>query len=502
MNKKGLIVAVLVVLIAVLGFVGYQRISDRRATAEAPTETALVRRGTLLLTLDATGSLGPHAEVVASFTSGGQVAEVLVEEGQQVEAGQPLARLDTDDLALQVAQAEANLAQVQAGARAEDIAAAEAAWRSAQANYEKVAAGSRAEDVAAAEAALRNAQANYEALLADPSEDEITVAAANLRTAEVALQSAQWAYDEVAYADAVGASPQAAELQRATIAYESALASYRLAVQGPTDEQLKAAQAQVDQARAQLEKLKNSPTAEELAAAQAQVDQAQAQLDKLVNGPTAEELAIAQVQVDQARLRLEQATLTAPMAGTVTALNVQPGEMAGTGQPAVVLSDLAALEAEVNLDETDVARIATGMTALVAVDAFPGVELSGRVIEIAPTADIQSGVVLYPVAVRLDPTDLPLRSGMTVNVTFPIEQRTATLIVPFRAVETEGGQAYVTRVTASGREAERATVTLGLITDTQVEILSGLEERDVVTVYANPVQDTRLMSNPMFGGGQ
>ena len=93
-----------------------------------------------------------------------------------------------------------------------------------------------------------------------------------------------------------------------------------------------------------------------------------------------------------------------------------------------------------------------GMTVVVTVDAFPGMEVSGEVIEIAPTANIQSGVVLYPVTVRLDPTELPLRSGMTVNVSFPIEQRKDTLLVPFRAIETEGGQAYLTRVTASGRE--------------------------------------------------
>jgi hypothetical protein len=67
-------------------------------------------------------------------------------------------------------------------------------------------------------------------------------------------------------------------------------------------------------------------------------------------------------------------------------------------------------------------------------------------------------------------------------------------------VETEGGQAYVTRVTASG--SERVAVTIGLITEMQVEILAGLEAGDVVTVFANPAQDTELMSNPMFGGGQ
>jgi RND family efflux transporter MFP subunit len=208
----------------------------------------------------------------------------------------------------------------------------------------------------------------------------------------------------------------------------------------------------------------------------------------------------AQVSLQQAEWRLEQATLKAPISGIVTALFVEPGEMANSGQTVITLSDLANLDVDVNLDETDVARIDMGMTVVVTVDAFPGVEVSGEVIEIAPTADVQSGVVLYPVTVRLDPTDLPLRSGMTVNVMFTLEERKDTLVVPFRAVETEGGQAYLTRVTATG--SERVAVTLGLITDTQIEILSGIEEGDVVTVYANPVQDTELMHNPMFSGGQ
>jgi hypothetical protein len=77
-------------------------------------ETAVVRRGTLLVTVDAASSLAPGAEVSLSFSSGGRVAKVLVEEGLVVEAGQPLARLETDGLELQVAQAQAALAAAEA----------------------------------------------------------------------------------------------------------------------------------------------------------------------------------------------------------------------------------------------------------------------------------------------------------------------------------------------------------------------------------------------------
>jgi RND family efflux transporter MFP subunit len=192
----------------------------------------------------------------------------------------------------------------------------------------------------------------------------------------------------------------------------------------------------------------------------------------------------------------------------VTALNFQAGEYVTSGKPVAVIGNLTHLEAEVNLDETDIPRIQTGMVVSVSVDAFPGQQLTGQITEIALSANTQSGVVLYPVTVRLDPTDpsagsgqaLPLRSSMTVNVTFPVEERIDTLLVPYRAVETEGGQAYVTRVAVSG--SERVAVTLGLVTDTQVEILSGLKDGDVVTVYANPIQDAAVMHSPIFGGEQ
>ncbi|MBN1449589.1 MAG: efflux RND transporter periplasmic adaptor subunit [Anaerolineales bacterium] len=361
MNKKTLLALTVIVVVIALSFVMTQQIAAKKAVETPATETAVVQRGNLSMTIDASGSIVPHMEIGLAFTSSGQVAELLVAEGEQVQAGQPLLRLDTQDLEWQAEQARLT--------------------------------------VSIAEYDLSDARDDY------------------------------WEEDEP-----------------------------------------------VKKAKAKLEQ--------------------------------------AQVSLQQAKWRLEQATLVAPISGVVTQLFVDSGEMANTGQTVVVLSDLSNLDVEINLDETDVARVAMSTPIVITVDAFPGAKLSGEIIEIASLADVQSGVVLYPVTVRLNPTDsstdspfgdfagqaLPLRPGMTVNVILTIENREDTLFVPFRAVETEGGQAYVTRVTASG--SERVGVTLGLVTDTQVEILSGIEGGDVVAVYANPVQDTAVMHSPIFGGGQ
>jgi hypothetical protein len=82
---------------------------------------------------------------------------------------------------------------------------------------------------------------------------------------------------------------------------------------------------------------------------------------------------------------------------------------------------------------------------------------------------------------------------MTVNAVFPIEQSHETLIVPRLAVETEDGQAYVTRVTSAG--SARVAVTLGLVTDTEAEILNGLNEGDMVVIHTNPVQEIALLQS-------
>ena len=141
MNKKWwIIIAASIVLIAV-GIVGWRSLAAGKADAQAPQgETAVARRGALALTVDATGSLAPHSKVSLAFETGGRVAETLVEEGDQVKAGQPLARLETDDLELQVTQAEAalaaakaQLAQLTVSPRPEDVAIKKANLQAMQA---------------------------------------------------------------------------------------------------------------------------------------------------------------------------------------------------------------------------------------------------------------------------------------------------------------------------------------------------------------------------------
>jgi HlyD family secretion protein len=440
-----------------------------RAAAQASAgETAIVERGTLTVAVDANGSLEASVDVALSFNSGGRVAEVLVDEGDVVQAGQPLVRMETDELALNVTQAEIS---------------------------------------------LRQAELKLEALIEPPDQTDVDRAQDAVDQAAAALSLARINYDGTMNSVMVNET-----LEDAQSEYDQALEDYNYWLQkyneGDADywfvdnaqNRLDDAELALSRARQQADQSVQSAS-NDLASASDNYRQALNDLDDLLTDPDERDIEEAQLQIDQAQvsldqaqLRLDQATLTAPVGGTVTALNVDMGEMASAGQAAVVLSSLEQLEVVVNLDETDVAQIAVGQACAIEVDAFPDAALSGEVIHIAPVASTESGVVLYPVTVRLDLTNLPVRAGMTADVEIVITERENVLIVPLRAVHIENGNASVD-VMGANRQVDRVAVELGMITETEVEITSGLSEGEVVVVVASASEDGSGFMPMPFGGG-
>ncbi|HOG47014.1 MAG TPA: efflux RND transporter periplasmic adaptor subunit, partial [Anaerolineae bacterium] len=404
---KKVIAVVAVAVVAVAGFLGLREL--RRARAEAATnwQTAQVHRGALTATINAAGAVQAASQVSLAFQTGGQLTEIRVSEGEQVQAGQVIAVLDTSDLELAVAQSEAaltiqqaKLEQTKGAANPNDLAAAEAGLASAQAAY----------DAAKAKAGLNDAQ--------------LTVARAALDKATMALQDAQAAYDRVAWQPGIAAMPQSKALQQATIDYESAKANYDLQVAAINDTAVKSAYAQLVQAEAQLAKLKGGLSTQEAIIADAQVKQ-------------------AHISLQQARNKLQAASLTAPFAGTVTRLALQVGQMVAAGTAVGSLADLGTLEIAVDMSEIDVARVQVGQEVDITLDALPGSAFKGHVSKVAASGTSTQGVVNYPVVIRFDEAGAAIKPGMTANASIVIERRDNVLLVPTRAVRTQGGQRVV-----------------------------------------------------------
>jgi HlyD family secretion protein len=465
-NKKSIVITIVVLLTAVaLVFVGSQLMGSRQADAAEGIQTAVVERGTLRASVDATGSVAPETRLELSFKSAsGRAAEIMVEEGDQVEAGEVLARLETADLEQALIQAQAGLAISEAQlAQTED--------------------GASAEDLASARAALESALADYEEVKDGPSQEDITVAKADMEKARIALEKAQADYDKISWQAGIGASTQASTLQQASVDYERARAQYELTVDRPTESELKQAEAQIAQARATLADLEEKPSPEELAIARAQVTQAQSTLT-------------------QAQLNLKEATLVAPFAGTVADVNIEVGQMVSSGTPVIVLTDLTGYYVDLHIDETDIGQVRIGQPVALTLDAFPNEEMEGEVRAIKSIGTVSGGIITYEVRVQMAPTEVPIKPDMTASATVVIEEKGNVLLVPNRAIRYEEGVEYVEVLDQSGGpEVRRVAIATGASNGAVIEVTAGLEEGDVVVT--NVVRGNQFQGPMgMFGGGE
>jgi len=320
-------------------------------------------------------------QATLSFEVAGRLAELLVSEGDTVEAGQTVARLSQTDWQQRVDEAQAALELAQA--------------QLAQAKAARATAG----DLAVAEAALVTAQARLAQVKAGPTEEDILVAKAEMNAAAAAVQLAQAEYDKISWQAGIGATQQALALQEASTNYEVAKANYQRLVKGATAEEVAVAEAQVGEAQAQLVRLREGPRSEDIAVAEAQVQQAQTALEG-------------------ARIALEKTVLVAPLTGTVGAVMVEEGETVMAGTPVLVVGDLTTLQVETDdLSEVDIVEVAVGQEVEVSVDALPDLELRGRVSEIAPMAEERHGDIVYTVTIDLEEgLEAGLRWGMTAYV--------------------------------------------------------------------------------------
>jgi HlyD family secretion protein len=517
--KRVIGIALILVVVAGVSLAGYQFLNPKpyRITEDPNVEVVNIKRDTILATVNASGRIEPKTEVQVNFETSGVVAQVPVERGQRVTAGTLLARLQTADLELAVKTAQVDLARTQAElkklyepAAAQDLVSAQAAVDSARSNLDHVLAGPTPEEIASGRAAVQSAQANLDKVLAGPSQDDITAAAADVRRTQLALKQAQWDYDQVSYRGDIGAMPQASQLEQATIDFETARAKYNVAIKGPTQADVSAARSQLAEAQSNLAKLLASPTAADKAAAQSQLAEAEASLAKLHQGPADADVAVAQATIDAAQLKLQQAqlnlakaSLVAPIDGTVTQVNVKPGEQPGTGQAAVVLADMSAYHIDVEIDEIDIGRLALGQKATIAIDAIPDATFAGHVSAISPgpIQGTSSGIVAYEVTVALDDADSRLLPGMTTDATIETQRLENVLVIPNRAVgidRTSGNPVpYVEKVNKLGDPA-RVQIELGLRNETVSQVVKGLDEGDQIVVSG---QSRLQQLQQVFQGG-
>lgn len=385
---------------------------------------------------------------------------------------------------------------------------------------------------------LKKAQADLEEVKKGPTQSEIAAQQAAVNQTKQSLTSAQDRY-EMAKGDNLKDSGYSS-VSAAQQAYESAKANYESAVQKlndllakPLPKEVDAAQAAVDKAeadlqraQAELEQMKQGPDPIELASARNSVEQAkatlataEAKLQQLKDGPTAAELKSAEsalaaakldlakktgppdtttllraqeavkqaeVSLEQAKNDLEKATLVAPFDGIVAAVSGNVGEMVGSAT-VVTLVDPNSVRIDGTVDESDVAKIVAGQPVSVTFDALPDQQLRGKVIAVAPTGTAQQGVVSYQVSVAIEALGRTLPAGMSASLTIETERKDGVLLVPNRAVRTQGRVKVVDLMGEGGKPVTK-TVQTGSSNDQVTEIVSGLNEGDLVIVPSTTIR--------------
>jgi HlyD family secretion protein len=482
-----------VVIVGGLAFGGWYYYQNSYLPQQAALETAAletypIQRGNIASTVSATGSIEPESEVSLAFRSPGRVKDVLVSEGQAVQKGQLLAELETTDLTLALAQskvglaiAQAQLAKMETPPDEDDILLAQAAIEVAQAS------------VAGADAGLNAARANYNQLFVDPSANQRQVNEAQLRQAEVNLRIAQQQYNRVKDQPNIGELPQSQQLESATLSYELAKAQTSLTDPDPNQAQVASALNQIAQSELGFRQ------------AQSNLIQAQNNLKTLLEGPSQEDLDIARAQVQQAQLSmlsaentLSNARLVAPIDGVVSQVSVRPGELFSGGLPAVTMSDLGQFHMDVLVDEIDVRQVQVGQPVGIRVDALPDQELTGKITEIAPVASNINGVIAYQVTIVPDPSDAPLRSGMSATASITTANVDEALLAPNRFIQLDRdtGKAFVYRMIA-GQPALQE-VELGLRNERESQVTAGLDDGDEIALVTSSSEER--LRGALFGG--
>lgn len=182
-------------------------------------------------------------------------------------------------------------------------------------------------------------------------------------------------------------------------------------------------------------------------------------------------------QLEKAWEKVNALAVVAPCDGVVASVDVQENDSVEDGTKLLSVVDSSeGMELALKIDELDIIHVHPGQTVSVTVDALPGVALEGEVLKIAPLGNTESSVTTYDVYVQLKGgVDERIRGGMNASGEIEIEAAENALLVPTDALIGSDGGWQVQLADGS-----YVDVTIGVMTDSQTQILSGLYEGETV----------------------
>ena len=207
----------------------------------------------------------------------------------------------------------------------------------------------------------------------------------------------------------------------------------------------------------------------------------------------------AQISLENQYENLEDYTVKSPINGTVIEKLVKAGDTIDAGAKLCTIYDLSYLKMTMNVDELDINKISVGQDVTITADAVEGKTFAGKVTKINMAGTTTNGVITYPVEVQIDNPDEDLLPGMNVSTEIVVSQADDVIAIPVGAV-TRGNMVLVKTGANSSEDPsipegyEYVEVETGISNDSYVEIKSGINEGDEIAYIFSSSSD-------MFYGG-
>jgi HlyD family secretion protein len=294
---------------------------------------------------------------------------------------------------------------------------------------------------------------------------------ARVRESRATLQAARAAYEAAEAQHAKNAiEAEGPEVEFAKRAYDRAKT---------LSEQHLIAQSGLDETRNALDQAENRRQAarSQLAIAKAKVAEAAANV------------AQAQASADRAEEELANATIRAPINGTILARDVEVGSpvssilnMGAAATPVLTLGDISHVFVRGKVDEADIGHVQLGQPARITVETFRDRVFKGRVTQISPLGVERDNVTNFEVRVSIDNPGNELKANMTANAEIVLEERTGALIVPEAAITYDAQRKPSVEVfDPAAKDGRRRTpIKVGISNGTRTQVLDGLKEGDRV----------------------
>ena len=199
------------------------------------------------------------------------------------------------------------------------------------------------------------------------------------------------------------------------------------------------------------------------------------------------QLKVKESEWEKAKDDLSKTSIISPQAGTVTDMELNPGQVivgAGSVNQGTLLMKVSSLEnlyVEVKINEIEIEKISGGKTPKITFDSMKDISFDGEVIAMSPYARNENNIRVFPVKVAFKAEGGRVRPGISANIEFPVSFARGVLAVKLSAVYSNGEVRYVFRRTKDGMW-EKTRVETGISDIRFVEVRRGLEEGDIVAL--------------------